>query len=32
MGYPKKHGGRRKIGSKKEELEKETKKNNFILK
>ena len=30
MGYPKKHRGRRKIGSKKEELEKETKKNNLI--
>ena len=29
MGYPKKHRGRRKIGSKKEELEKEIKKNNF---
>ena len=28
MGYPKKHRGRRKIGSKKEEQEKETKKNN----
>ena len=28
MGYPKKHRGRRKIGSKKEELEKEIKKNN----
>ena len=28
MGYPKKHRGRRKIGSKKEELGKETKKNN----
>ena len=26
MGYPKKHRGRRKIGSKKEELEKEIKK------
>ena len=28
MGYPKKHRGRRKIGSKKEELEKEIKENN----
>ena len=28
MGYPKKHRGRRKIGSKKEEQEKEIKKNN----
>ena len=28
MGYPKKHRGRRKIGSKKEELEKEIRKNN----
>ena len=27
MGYPKKHRGRRKMGSKKEELEKRTKKN-----
>ena len=26
MGYPKKHRGRRKIGSKKEELEEETRK------
>ena len=30
MGYPKKHRGRRKIGSKKEELEKETRKNNQL--
>ena len=29
MGYPKKHRGRRKIGSKKEEQEKETRKNNL---
>ena len=29
MGYPKKHRGRRKMGSKKEELEKKIKKNNF---
>ena len=29
MGYPKKHRGRRKIGSKKEEQEKEIKKNNL---
>ena len=29
MGYPKKHRGRRKIGSKKEEHEKETKENNI---
>ena len=29
MGYPKKHRGRRKIGSKKEEQEKETKRNNL---
>ena len=28
MGYPKKHRGRRKIGSKKEELEKEIRENN----
>ena len=28
MGYPKKHRGRRKIGSKKEEREKEIKRNN----
>ena len=28
MGYPKKHRGRRKIGSKKEEQEKEIRKNN----
>ena len=28
MGYPKKHRGRRKIGSKKEELEKEIRRNN----
>ena len=27
MGYPKKHRGRRKMGSKKEELEKKIKKN-----
>ena len=27
MGYPKKHRGRRKMGSKKEELEKETNEN-----
>ena len=31
MGYPKKHRGRRKIGSKKEELEKETRKNNLTI-
>ena len=30
MGYPKKHRGRRKIGSKKGELEKETRKNNQL--
>ena len=30
MGYPKKHRGRRKIGSKKEEREKEIKENNKI--
>ena len=29
MGYPKKHRGRRKIGSKKEGLEKEIRKNNL---
>ena len=29
MGYPKKHRGRRKMGSKKEEREKRTKKSNF---
>ena len=29
MGYPKKHRGRRKMGSKKEELEKKIKKNKF---
>ncbi len=29
MGYPKKHRGRRKIGSKKEEQEKEIKENNY---
>ena len=28
MGYPKKHRGRRKIGSKKEEQEKEIRENN----
>ena len=28
MGYPKKHRGRRKMGSKKEELEKKIKRNN----
>ena len=31
MGYPKKHRGRRKIGSKKEEQEKEIRKNNHLL-
>ena len=30
MGYPKKHRGRRKIGSKKEEREKEIRKNNQL--
>ena len=30
MGYPKKHRGRRKIGSKKEKQEKEIKKNNHL--
>jgi len=30
MGYPKKHRGRRKMGSKKEEHEKEIKENNEI--
>ena len=29
MGYPKKHRGRRKMGSKKEGQEKKIKKNNF---
>ena len=29
MGYPKKHRGRRKMGSKKEELEKKIKRNNY---
>ena len=29
MGYPKKHRGRRKMGSKKEELEKKTRRNKF---
>ena len=29
MGYPKKHRGRRKQGSKKEELKEKTKRNNF---
>jgi len=28
MGYPKKHRGRRKMGSKKEELRREIRKNN----
>ena len=31
MGYPKKHRGRRKMGSKKEELVKEIKKNRVII-
>ena len=31
MGYPKKHRGRRKIGSKKEELEKEIRRNNLLI-
>ena len=31
MGYPKKHRGRRKIGSKKEEQEKEIKRNNHKI-
>jgi len=31
MGYPKKHRGRRKMGSKKEELERKTKKNRLYL-
>ena len=31
MGYPKKHRGRRKIGSKREELEKEIRKNNHNI-
>ena len=31
MGYPKKHRGRRKLGSKKEELEKEIKINNIYF-
>ena len=30
MGYPKKHRGRRKIGSKKEELEKEINVNKYL--
>ena len=30
MGYPKKHRGRRKMGSKKEEREKKIRKNNFL--
>jgi len=30
MGYPKKHRGRRKMGSKKEELVKEIKENNEV--
>ena len=32
MGYPKKHRGRRKIGSKREEQEKEIRKNNIKIK
>jgi hypothetical protein len=31
MGYPKKHRGRRKIGSKKRRARKRNKKNNFSL-
>ena len=31
MGYPKKHRGRRKMGSKKEELRKEIRKNNILF-
>jgi len=31
MGYPKKHRGRRKMGSKKEELEKEINENKYQL-
>ena len=30
MGYPKKHRGRRKMGSKKDVLEKKIRKNNFF--
>ena len=31
MGYPKKHRGRRKQGSKKEELKEKTRKNKFCI-